>query len=130
MADSNASTATMRADAAVTMSSSRPGHTPASFADDARRHASTAPAIVPPRKRDGIATSALLKLMVLPIATLIALAIHAWVPDVGQIQRSNAYPRVLLGVLVVAVLLAGVVQINRSVLRNWLLASLPLMAAG
>src|SRR4051794_34505699 len=57
--------------------------------------------------------------MVLPVATLIALAVHIWIPDPGHPQRSHAYSMVLVAILALAVLLAAVLQFTAAPLRRW-----------
>jgi NitT/TauT family transport system permease protein len=65
----------------------------------------------------------------LPVAALIALAVHAWVPNSAVVQKTQAYPTVLIALLVVGALGAALQPLSASI-RSWVREIAPLFAAG
>jgi len=64
-----------------------------------------------------------------PLAALLALAVHAWVPSSGLAQNTRSYPTLLAALLVVGVL-SAIPQPLFPRLRSWLRANAPIFAAG
>lgn len=65
----------------------------------------------------------------LPVAALIALAVHAWVPNSAVVQKTQSYPTVLIALLVAGTLGAALQPLSTNV-RSWVREVAPLFAAG
>ena len=80
-----------------------------------------------PRRRIGDLRGAL-ALAAVPLASLVGLAVHAWLPNTGPVQQTHSYPTLLTAFLIAGAL-AGLASIGAAGLRSWLRSIGPLFAA-
>ena len=65
----------------------------------------------------------------LPVAALIALAVHVWAPNTVRVQKTHSYPSLLIALLFIG-LLGALVGLVSTRVRSWLREIAPLLAAG
>ena len=67
--------------------------------------------------------------LAVPLAALLALAVHSWAPNSGPVQHTRSYPVLLLALLAGGVL-SAIPQPLFPRLRSWVRANAPIFAAG
>ena len=68
-------------------------------------------------------------ILALPLAALLALAVHIWVPNSAPAQNTRSYPTLLIALLVIGLLTAIPVPLWPGA-RSWLRGIAPIVAAG